>query len=299
MAAVIPRLGVEDHEYVDPGSFLSALGARHELWADDRWVFRGQADADWQLRATAVRDEHAFTKFGLTPPERGQQPTPPNWSTRGDLQNELLRRFRTGLDRSGLVIPAPSPRIDSTEGRTITSMAEPHREAFPLMALAQHHGLPTLLLDWTTRAWIAAYFAAADACDDEHGRPHAAHLAVWALQRTSKCDDQHCSLFYEAPGGTNPNLNAQGGLFTFFIAEDDPSLEEYVRRLREQRAAPWVLRRLILPVGEAPALLKLLAEEGITGASMFPGADGVVRAMRETARWRSQTAGKGLAHSAA
>jgi hypothetical protein len=299
MAVIPPRLGVEDHEYGDADGYLSALGARHALWSEHSWVYRGQADANWPLLATAVRDDGAFAKFGLTHPAHRLDPVPPNWSIRGDLQNELLRRFRTGLDRSGLVIPSPSPQIDSTECRTITSMAEPHREAFPLMALAQHHGLPTLLLDWTTRAWVAAYFAASDAADNERATRTGSHLAVWALQRTSKCDDKRCSLFYEAPGGTNPNLNAPGGLFTFFISEDDPSLEEYVYRLGEQRATAWKLRRMLLPVSEAPMLLKLLAQEGITGASMFPGADGVVRAMRERAIWQRKTDGNSKANPAA
>jgi hypothetical protein len=299
MAAIAPRLGVEDHEYKSADDFLSALGARHELWSGDSWVYRGQADADWPLLATAVRDDRPFARFGLTYPEHRLDPVPPNWSIRADLQNQLLRHFRIGLDRSGLVIPTPSPQIDSTDCRTITTGAEPHREAFPLMALAQHHGLPTLLLDWTIRAWVAAYFAASDAADDERGTRNASHLAVWALQRTSKCDDKRCSLFYEAPGGTNPNLNAQGGLFTFFIAEDDPSLEEYVYRLGEQKATPWKLRRMLLPLSEAPVLLKLLADEGITGASMFPGADGVVRALRERALWQRKIDAKGKGNPAA
>ena len=285
MTLVAPRVGVEDRAYSDASAFMDVLGARHELWRTETWVFRGHADATWCLRATAVRDDDAFTKYAL--PECKVSEFEAAWSARAGLQNQLLKQFRTGLNHSGLIIPSPPPCIDFRERDVTSSNAAPSPEAFPLMALAQHHGLPTLLLDWTRRAWIAAYFAAVDAADAaDAGRKSAKYLAVWALQRIPAYDDARPSLFYEAPGGTNPNLRAQGGLFTFFVVEDEPSLEEYLRRREEGGASPACkLRRMILPVSEAPRLLRLLGEEGITGAALFPGPNGVVRSMRERALW--------------
>jgi hypothetical protein len=64
-------------------------------------------------------------------------------------------------------------------------------------------------------------------------------------------------------------------------------LEAYVARIKKITGGATPLRRLTLSVSEAGKLLRLLSYEGITGASMFPGADGVVRAMRETALWDS------------
>src|SRR5258706_15834056 len=45
----------------------------------------------------------------------------------------------------------------------------------PLMALAQHYGVPTRFLDWTRKAAVAAYFGAL-----EPTKP-AAELAVWGI----------------------------------------------------------------------------------------------------------------------
>jgi hypothetical protein len=51
------------------------------------------------------------------------------------------------------------------------------------------------------------------------------------------------------------------------------------------------MRKLILPRKEAPRLLALLVDERVTGATLFPGVDGVVREMKERflyQRWPSR-----------
>ncbi len=94
------------------------------------------------------------------------------------------------------------------------------------------------------------------------------------------CADQTHPLFYDAPGGTNPNLHAQAGLFTILVREDDTTIDQHVARV-----GGYQLRRIMVSVGSAPALLRLLRDERITGATLFPGADGVVRAMKERTLW--------------
>ena len=66
---------------------------------------------------------------------------------------------------------------------------------------------------------------------------------------------------------------------------DDTSIEDVVFQEREKTGEGPLLRRLTLPHTEAPKLLRLLSHEGITAATMFPGADGVVKGMQERKLW--------------
>jgi hypothetical protein len=149
---------------------------------------------------------------------------------------------------------------------------------------------------------IAAYFAAiqAIACGAEV-------LSVWALNAVQS----ELYLGYHktrttgprlrvlrAPRGTNSNLNAQEGVFTLLQERrpdadppDFPALEQLLltfveKELLDGRAMEVpVLRKFDLPAAQAGRLLRLLAEEGISGTTLFPGYDGVVRGLRERAYW--------------
>jgi hypothetical protein len=146
-----------------------------------------------------------------------------------------------------------------------------------VMALAQHHGLPTRLLDWTTNPLVAAYFA----CEGESDSDSAVWV-VWGFD-----NDDHPSLpanpadiervFCVTPWVISPRIQAQSGEFTahpngrpisdFLTCED---------RILKIRIPKEVRIRILLQ-------LDLI---GINRRTLFPDLDGLAQYLR----WRTDPA---------
>lgn len=273
----------------DGENLLQRLGPRDPLWSDDpsAWIFRGHSDGEWDLKAKAFRTGDPYKPYGVA------CPTPAKWNDYADAGRQLLERFRHEVNHAGLSVPTPVPGLQKALRYGIQFGGDPDFEDHPLLALAQHLGLPTPLLDWTTLARVAAYFAAADAAGCQDGPRD---MCVWALRADAVAQlhlrivDDACLTLVSAPRATNPNLHAQSGVFTWSRGEraSEFTVDDLVARLARStgtQAQHPAMRRITCPTSAAPTLLRLLAYEGVTGASMFPGHLGVVRAMKEQALW--------------
>jgi hypothetical protein len=125
------REGVDDHSIASAEDFLTCLSPRHKLWTDDptAWIYRCHANAEWELKAKAVRRPEEFAKYGIRVASLRPGHVPgsvPAWSERVGFQERLLKRFRAGLDRAGLVsniveLLESEPHARSQRSPTISS----------------------------------------------------------------------------------------------------------------------------------------------------------------------------------
>lgn len=296
---------------------LSALRPTNELWQPypGEWIFRGQFCAELSLLPSAFRTD-SWMRFG----QPGKAPHNPPGSAvfaQEDHEYNLLLRYFLALDRAGIDIPNEifvRKYFNTMEKRRVGGGRHDHHQFITdpaistFAALAQHHSVPTRLLDWSRFGLYAAYFAASEAAVRHRSNPEPRRqLAVWAIpvafvdfaraarersgRQLPKLEVLH------APRASNPNLHAQSGLFTAWFADNTaPTMELIVEELLDiMRAHPetaWragpPLKRLTLPWSEAPKVLRFLSNEQVDAARLFPGRDGVVRFLAEQGMWDAE-----------
>jgi FRG domain len=210
-----------------------------DAFEEDRYLFRGVGSDEWQLVSSF--DRHA-----------------------GDVASE---------DRSAEAETLLDLFVEECVTSDGTLDATP-TERHALIALAQHHSLPTRGLDWTESPYVAAYFAFADAWS--FGRVEArGRVAIWALDRTHPVWEDTKAVEIVTTGRPgNERMIRQRAALTYLHAPT-PALDEYVGTRAESGDA---LVKFSLPKAEAPVALADLAAMGITSTRLFPDREGAARA---------------------
>lgn len=220
-------------------------------------------------------------------------------SFRGHGSNKF--RLRTSFHRAGL------QRIERfVAGNGLLASFKAHAEAVlnerfntndgeefaTLLGLAQHHGLPTPMLDWTGSPYIAAFFAFADYVQEAASRSHVEYVRIFALARTfielnspalvNLAQVRPYVECLQVAPRKNPRLYAQRGQFLVTNVDD---LETFLLAI-EQHTGGKILRCADLPVKCASDALEDLEFMGLSAAALFPGLDGICRMLRHQINYR-------------
>ncbi|MCH7420700.1 FRG domain-containing protein [Pseudomonas mosselii] len=263
---------------------IEHLSPLNPIWDAGTFIFRGQGSDDFKLTPSICR--RGPGSFADGTPRKAFAYTARN---QVNLELEVLRRFLSGCDRSGLAVPGYTEQIKrkmAKEQHFFLSAADPwpQQNMYEIMAVAQHYDVPTRLLDWTERSFVACYFAASSANFElDNGKER---IAIWALD-TSNSDDWNTVSIIRTPGGTSRNQAAQSGLFTTHKVKDygfepyQPEALEDVQEIYGEGATARSLFKFTLPVEQAPELLTMCSKFGVDASTLFPGFHGVAKNVKD------------------
>lgn len=235
-----------------------------------QYYYRGESSL-YQLQPKLVRDE---VMDKLVDTHKVENPF--------SLQYELLRRFKR-LSSHHHIGNVHRPLLGS----------KPTNDEW--LCIAQHHGLPTLLVDWTINPLVALYFAVKD--NNKEGKPGIVWLCrlkerdirrgqTVLLEEQSelrllpdksdqeeKPEDLNPGPLLVVPWAYDPRIAIQSGRF-IYAGYQDPKIE--LDKITDEK--PWEeIKRIYIPDENKKHIKDTLNQCRINESTLLPDLDGTAR----------------------
>ena len=232
-------MDIPDFEIITISQFLAGMADYPNLC----WIYRGQADVSWQLVPKAGRKEY-FLRETHKPERKG---LPPRDICRFNEWRKLAVAYSKTL-----------PSND-----------------FECLAFAQHYGLATRFLDWSTNPLVALFFAV-DSCTSSTGAVYC-YSPYGHIDADSAKLGEFPSVGQYSPPPFDSRILLQCGVFTYHPKPRDPlgvgPVSEDLGELRPKHGMNLVCFRVVAEL--KPILKRRLDEIGVNRRSLFPDLDGL------------------------
>lgn len=246
----------------------------HQLstWEPDQPSMLDSTEMSWNEFKT-----HVSSLGALSPLFRGQ-------STPWKLRTSFHRKGRADIFRFLQHDVPMLHRHLSSRTRHLFDLSSPDQTG-AFLNLAQHHGYPTPLLDWTYSPFIAAFFAFRGITNSSSRREPVRIVVL---------DPAWMTEFPQLPFAERPGLNFS--ILNFIALENErvipqqsvsaisnvDDIESYIamKQRSAKRAEPY-LSAIDIPASERRAAFRELAYMGITAGALFPGLDGACEELKE------------------
>lgn len=224
-------------------------------------AFRGQGNIDWKLYPSIARDDLI--------------PRASRFNERHDAEREMFEEFKRAAANH---LPTRSGRSD-----------------LELLAIAQHHGLPTRLLDWTRSALVALWFAVEKqpCVDAQTGNINDGAVFVTVIPKGSMLSRSDTPFFggpakFFSPDHTDARFVAQAGLFSVHGSWDQTAAG-HQNGFMPITSRTFGFSSFLTTIPIAHEAFGMIRDElrvcGITASTIFPDLDGICRDVA----WRAFT----------
>jgi len=245
---------------------------------DGRWCFRGQRETRWAL-ATSM-DRATIVEY-MTANSSGH-----HHLDRVTEERELLQSFREKARHHVATVPASD-------------------DSASWLAMMQHYGVPTRLLDWTRSAEVGLYFALEEPSIGEYAslwsldldwlermrgqllpefpaasQAGAVQNRIAALNRLLYDSKQPLIVAVDPPT-TNDRMTAQQGILLFKTIDQATFSQMLMSMIFHGGVPPApVIRKLDIPGDLRVEVLDQLRDRGIDSSTLFPGLAGFGKSLR-------------------